>query len=69
MTGDRWAWIDQVVQRALALPEREREAFVGEACQHDPAARDEVLSRLAHAGSAEQYVRYSSALFLVEGLR
>src|SRR5262252_4771025 len=47
MTTDRWRQISVVYYRALALPARERQAFVEGVCAGDEALRSEVDALLA----------------------
>ena len=56
MSDARWNRIDQLLQSALGLPKPEREAFIRDACTDDDGVRDEVLSLLAHAGSADKFL-------------
>ena len=56
MSDDRWTRIDRVLQSALERPPQEREAFIRDACADDAGVRDEVLSLLAHDGSADQFL-------------
>ena len=56
MTDDRWARIDTILQAALVRPADARELFVRDACGDDAALRDEVMSLLAHAASADGFL-------------
>jgi serine/threonine protein kinase/Tol biopolymer transport system component len=56
MSDERWMRIDRVLQSALGRPPHEREAFIRDACADDEGVRDEVLSLLAHAGSADKFL-------------
>ena len=56
MSDARWMRIDRLLQSALGRPPHEREAFIRDACPDDDGVRDEVLSLLAHAGSADQFL-------------
>src|SRR5688572_9092295 len=51
MTSERWTQISQLYHAALAYDERERQAFLAEACSSDDALRREVESLLAQSGS------------------
>ena len=62
MGEDRFARVDTVVQSALMRPPEAREAFVRDACADDVDLRDEVMSLLAHAVSADGFLEASSAL-------
>lgn len=56
MSDERWMRIDRLLQSALGRPPHEREAFIRDACPDDDGVRDEVLSLLAHAASADQFL-------------
>ena len=47
--AERWAQVDRLLDRALALPPAQRTAFVEHATAEDAALRQEVLSLLANA--------------------
>lgn len=53
MTPDRWLQIDQLLERALELPQAERDAFLTEACGADAGLRREVESLLEAHQEAE----------------
>jgi len=56
MSDERWMRIDQLLQSALGRPPHEREAFIRDACTDDEGVRDDVLSLLAHADSADRFL-------------
>jgi serine/threonine protein kinase/Tol biopolymer transport system component len=56
MSDARWVRIEGLLQSALGRPAEEREAFIRDACPDDDGMRDEVLSLLAHAGSADKFL-------------
>jgi serine/threonine protein kinase len=70
MNGDKWTRIDRTLHSALALRKHEREAFVRDACKDDDGVRDEVLSLLKHAESADGFLETRSVREpLVSGFR
>src|SRR4051812_11768560 len=56
MTPDRWSQIDQLLAKALELPDAERAAFLAEACAGDAELRSEVESLLAAHQAAEDFL-------------
>ena len=56
MSDERWILIDRLLQSALGRPPHEREAFIRDSCSDDEGVRDEVLSLLAHADSADKFL-------------
>jgi serine/threonine protein kinase/TolB-like protein len=58
--GERWARVDDALQKALALPVSERVQFVQQICGGDTAMRDEIMSLLAHATSADGFLERST---------
>jgi serine/threonine protein kinase len=56
MSENRWTRIDRLLQSALDRPPEEREAFIRGECADDEEVRDEVLSLLAHEGSADKFL-------------
>jgi Tol biopolymer transport system component len=57
MDPDRWLRVEQLFQAAMPRPERERAAFLREACGGDDALRREVESLLRYAPPAEDLMR------------
>ncbi len=66
MTDDRWARIDTILQAALVRPTDARELFVKDACGDDATLRDEVLSLLAYASSAADFLERPAGNFAAE---
>jgi len=64
-----WEKVESLLDRALDLPEEEREAFVEAACSDDPALRRKLLDLLAAAGRETALDRPIASLApeLVEG--
>ncbi len=56
MTPERWQQIEEIYHAALTRDERERAAYLREACAGDDALRQEVESLLAHQGTAEGFL-------------
>jgi serine/threonine protein kinase/tetratricopeptide (TPR) repeat protein len=56
MSDERWVRIDRLLQSALERPPGDREGFIRDTCKDDDELRDEVLSLLAHAGSADRFL-------------
>src|ERR1051325_4779168 len=56
MDQERWRKVEDVFQKALDLPEPEREAWLDRACREDSDLRTEVESLLASANTAEDFV-------------
>lgn len=54
--SDRWHDVERIYHDALARDERERSAFLREACGDDEALRREVESLLAYASRAQQFM-------------
>ncbi len=57
MAPDRWKQINDVFERAAALPPHEREAFLETACGSDLDLREEVRSLLAYDNNAQGFLR------------
>lgn len=60
MSEDRLSRLEALVQSALARPEHERAAFVGDACAGDHELRDEVFALLQHQESAAEFLEGSA---------
>ncbi len=63
MTPERWERITELLEKALALPGAEREAFLQGACTEDPEIRREVESLLAsHEEADSSFLNPSEAI-------
>src|SRR5512134_723908 len=56
MTPERWQEIERLYHAAVAREERERAAFLAEACAGDDALRQEVESLLAQDGDVSRFL-------------
>ncbi len=56
MHSDRWKQVDSLLQAVLARPAGEREAFLRQACQGDPALEREVRSLLTSQQQAGSFL-------------
>jgi RNA polymerase sigma factor (TIGR02999 family) len=56
MNPERWARVEDVFHRAMALPEVERDAFVRDACSADESLLDEVYSLLVAAEEGATFI-------------
>ena len=61
--------ISDLYQRALAVPEPERPAFLDRECSGDPAVRDEVASLLRFERASERFLETPAAAAAVTGVR
>ena len=60
MDAEQWRRVDELLDAALGLPEREREPFVERAAAGDEALRDEVLSLLRAQSRAAGFMEQSA---------
>ncbi len=61
--------ISDLYQRALAVPEPERPAFLDRECSGDPAVRDEVASLLRFERASERFLETPAAAAAATGAR
>jgi serine/threonine protein kinase len=60
MRGDRWTQLQEIFDGAQACAQEERQAFVANACAGDDALQAEVLSLLASADGAREFLATSA---------
>jgi serine/threonine protein kinase len=56
MTPERWQKVEEVLQAALDLPEKERPALLAEVCSSDPELQQEALSLIAAHEAAGDFM-------------
>ena len=61
--------ISDLYQRALAVPEPERAAFLDRECSSDPALRDEVASLLRFEPASERFLETPAVAAAATGVR
>jgi serine/threonine protein kinase len=70
MTPERWAQVNDVLQRAMELRPERRTAFLDDACVADPSLRHEVESLLAaHEEVRSSFLQSPIATDLPKGTR